>query len=464
MSDVSAPKYVDTLAHALLAWKDWLEKSEIFKLKEELRLFQISFSVLYNILLKKKLIHEDPYKQETKISDLEIPEAGPIPEAKKMEQISLRLSNYDNQLDFLVNFYQFGVDFLNLERIRRIVGLIRYIDWINFSPDSPSYNTKFFSEITNSAKSNIDSINLSIIGESLSKLPKSTAVILGILKNISIYHKETYKLNVRNAIKNMHASEANVVNYKKKMASIMPGSFFYSEFIEELIREDFSKDSQSLRDAVLKTLTVAEAKPKVVKPKIDYKAILMSGIQAVGSAAIAMNEIAEKINENKETLENQKKGIWQKIRKLLRSIMHSDAEDIIYELQYFDPAKGTQTREDLNFLVFQADFDKKTKILNGLNGQSTLIQKLGAMQEDQILNYLERNIRDIQSLYKTLVALDEFFKSSLPKSEREKIRGIKPELASVKNCIVKANQLRHDYSAFKEEEEQLKRLGVSTGA
>jgi hypothetical protein len=31
----------------------------------------------------------------------------------------------------------------------------------------------------------------------------------------------------------------------------------------------------------------------------------------------------------------------------------------------------------------------------------------------------------------------------------------------MKNAVVRANQKRHDYSAQKEEEEQLKRLGVN---
>ncbi|GHT82559.1 hypothetical protein FACS1894137_01700 [Spirochaetia bacterium] len=34
----------------------------------------------------------------------------------------------------------------------------------------------------------------------------------------------------------------------------------------------------------------------------------------------------------------------------------------------------------------------------------------------------------------------------------------------MKNAIVKANQRRHDYSAQKEEEEQMKKLGIAVGA
>ena len=45
MADVATPNYTESLSDALLARKDWLEKSELVKLKEELRVFQISYSV-----------------------------------------------------------------------------------------------------------------------------------------------------------------------------------------------------------------------------------------------------------------------------------------------------------------------------------------------------------------------------------------------------------------------------------
>jgi hypothetical protein len=67
----------------------------------------------------------------------------------------------------------------------------------------------------------------------------------------------------------------------------------------------------------------------------------------------------------------------------------------------------------------------------------------------------------VQTLHKILTALDEYFKSEAPQEDRDKVKGIKPELSTMKNAIIRANAKRHEYSAQKEEEEQLKRLGVS---
>ena len=460
MADAPVPNYIDTLSQMLLSRKDWLEKSELGKLKEELRLFQISYSVLYNMFLKKKLIHEDPYKQETKITDLEVPETGAFNEAKKLEQVSLRLASFDSQLDFLVNFCQFNVDFLNLERIRRMLGLVRYIDWVNLTPDSQSPNTKVVAEITNNSKSGGDALTLSIIGESLTRLSKCTATVMGILRDLSIYHKETYKIKIRGALAGTPGGETNALAIKKKLSAALPGTPFYQEYIEEIIKEDYSKDGPALREAILKSLKVAEEKPKTAKPKINYKNVLLEGIGAIGASAAQLSDTAAKIDENQTLLANEKKGFWEKIRLLIRSMMRSEPEEIVYDIQYIDQATGIMKKEDLNFNQFRADMDKRIRILTGMSGQGQLMNKLNAMPEDQILGYLERTIRDVQNYHRTLSALDDYFKSSVAKVERDRIKGIKPELAAIKNCIVRANQIRHEYSSMKEEEEQLKRLGI----
>jgi len=462
MSDTATPSYTELLTQLLLERKDWLERTEIPRLKEELRLFQVSFSVLYGIFLKKKLISEDPYKQENKITELEIPESGPFNEVRRREQISLRLASFDSQLDFLVNFYQFGVDYLNLERIRKIAGLIRYIDWISLTPDSKSPNTKAVAEIALNSKAG-DQITLNIIGESLTKLSKCTSSVMGILRDLTIYHKENYKLAVRGAVKGMPESEANIAAVKKKIAAVAPRAPIYQDFIGEVINEDYSEDGLAIKESVLKSLKVPVGKSKSAKPKVDYKGILMDGIRALGMSSAVMGEIAQKIDENEANLTKEKTSLWSKLIKLIKTMMHSEPDAVIYELVFTDPIKGTQTRESINLRQFRADLDRRIKILVGMNGQGPVITRLRAMTEEQILGYLERTIRDIQNYYRTLMALDEYFKSTA-KESRDKIKGIRPELATIKNCTIKANQLQHEYSAAKEEEEQLKRMGVTPEA
>ena len=219
-----------------------------------------------------------------------------------------------------------------------------------------------------------------------------------------------------------------------------------------------------MQEAILKSIRLVEEKPKAVKQAIHFKATLLEGMQVIGGSTNALTEIAGKIDENGAVLANRKKGFWEKIRLVIRQMMNSEPEEVIYELQYMDITKGLPIKEKISYHQFRSDMDKKIRFAASLSGQGPVLSKLSAMSEEQIISYLERGIRDLQFLHRTLGALDEFFKSNAAKDDREKIKGIKPELATIKNSIVRANQLRHEYSAQKEEEEQLKRLGVNPTA
>jgi hypothetical protein len=458
--------YRQALTEALAARADWLEKSELVKLKEELRNFHTGFASLYNIYLKKGLINEDPYKQEAKIGELEVPATGSFTEAEKLDQLTLRLSAYDNQLDFLVNFYQFSVEFLNLDRIKRIVGLVKYIDWVHLSPDSQSPVTKAVAEMTTQIKIGVDPMTMSVISESLTHLNKSYTPVMGYLKALTDYNREVYKLELRNSVTStMTPAEAvQLPQIKKKFAQVNQGKPFYSELVEEVIKEDYSKEGPALREKVLKSLQVVEAKPKEVKAPVSFKSVLLEGVQSLGSSAGPFSEVAVKLDENQALLENKKKNFWEKMRKIMQQVFNKTPDPVVYEVEYIDQLKGVPVREKVNFFNFRGELERKIKTLGNIALRGGGMAKLEAMQEEQLTGFLDKNIREIQSLHKTLSALDEFFKSEVDRGDREKVKGIKPELAIIKNAIIRANSKRHEYNAQKEEEEQLRRLGVSPGS
>jgi hypothetical protein len=456
-------EYIQSLSNAINARREWLERSELAKLKEELRTFQTAYSSLYNMYLKKGLIHEDPYKHEAKMGEIEIPETGPFPDAERVEQLSIRLSNYDNQLDFLVNFYQFNVEFLSLDRIKRILSLVKYVDWVHFVPDSQSSNTRALVEITNQIKVGGDPFSVSLINESMLNLSRTTGVILSYLKLLSDFNRESYKLELRTAVTAAMppADASQLPAVKKKFASVMSGKAFYPDLADEVIREDSSKEGPDLREKVLKSLEIADNKPKTVKKAVSFKTILLEGIQILGSVAVTLGEIGSKFDENEMLLENRKKNFWEKIRRFMQQVMNKEPEPVIYEVEYMDNVRGIPVREKVNFSEFRGDLERKARNMAVINTRGNAMTRLESMQEDQLIQFLEKSIRDIQSLHKTLFALDDFFKAETDREEREKIKGIKPELATIKNAIIRANQKRHEFTAQKEEEEQLKRLGIN---
>jgi hypothetical protein len=445
--------------------QDWLEKKELPKLKEEFRTFHNAYYSLYKLLLSRGLVPEDPYKDEVKIGEIEVPETGNFSEAERTEQLSIRLANYDNQLDFLVNFYQFSLEYLGLDKIKRILGLVKYIDWVSLSLDSSQANTRAMLELINHAKVGADPLSASIINEAVGNLYRTTGTILGYLKEVTEYKKESFKLLLRTKVTaGMSPAEAaQISQIKKKFAQVMPGKPFYPDLAEEMIREDYSKDGPALQEKILKQFAIPDTKPKMVKPVVSFKSILIEGLFAIGSISSIIGEINPKIDENEQLMENQRRGFWDKVRRLLNQMLNKEPDSVIYEVEYMDTVRGVPVQEKINVRHLRAEMDRKARILQGLNTRNnTSLARLEAIDEAQLITHLERYIRDIQSLHKTLSALDDYFKAAIGKEDREKIKGIKPELATMKNAIVKANQKRFEYSAQKEEEEQLRRLGIST--
>jgi hypothetical protein len=456
--------YRKTLSEALEARAAWLDKSELPKLKERLRSFQTGFTSLYNLFLKKGLVAEDPYKQEVKVGELEVPETGPFNEAKGHDQLSLRLSNYDTQMDFLVNFYQFSADYLTIDRLKRIANLVKFIDWIRLTPDSQSPNTKAVAEKTAQLKQGTDALTMSIISESLSNLTKGYNPIMGQLKLLNDYRREIYKLKVRDSVTSqMSPSEAaQLPLIKKKFVQANPGQPFFPELVDEVIKEDNSPDGPALREKVLASLKVAESKPKAAKPQDNFKIILLDAIMVIGSTSQAFTDISNKMAENQALLEGKKKSLWERVKTAMQQMLNKEPEPVFYDLEYIDPIKGTPVKEKINLVAFHSDLDRKIKILTAMNSRGPGMAKLEAMQDEQIISFLEKNIRDLQNIHKTLSALDDFFKAEVDRADRDKVKGIKPELSTIKNAIVKANSKRHEYGFHKEEEEQFKRLGVSS--
>ncbi|MDR2247519.1 MAG: hypothetical protein LBE17_12755 [Treponema sp.] len=460
-------EYHQKLAEVLQARQQWLEKSELPQLKEEFRTFHDAFSSLFSLFLKRRILDEDPYKQDVKVADIEVPDTSPFPETERVAKMSIRLAQFDNQLDFLVNFYQISLDSLSVEKIKRILGLVKYIDWARLIADNhASSNTNAMVVMIAQARQGTDPLTGNVINQALADLYRATGAIMGYLKVVVDYIRETYKMDVREKITGVMqpADAAQIAQIKKRFGALMPGQPFYAELVEEVIQEDYSDDAEKLRALVLKKIAVPDASAKITKPSIPLKTVLIGGIFCLGGAGSTLAEISGKVAENADLLENRRKNFYEKLIEMLRRLLQKEPEPVVYEVEYFDSLRAVKVRENVNLNALKNTMDQKISLLQSFNNRGGGLAKFEAMEEAQILAILERNIQEVQSLHKTLSALDDFFKTVVDKEDRSKVKGIKPELGSMKTAIANANRKRHDYSAQKEEEEQLKRLGIGSRA
>ncbi|MDR1955890.1 MAG: hypothetical protein LBQ30_03455 [Treponema sp.] len=452
--------YQRVLAEAIQTRRERIEKSELPTLKEDLRAFYNAYAVWYSLLLKKRLVKEDPYKQEVQIGEIQVPENTAFSEFKKDEQLSIRLSKYDTQLDVLVNFYQFNTTYFTLDRIKGVLGLMKYIEWMNLTKDSASPITQAVVELTNQLRHDADALELGGIVGSTQRLSRLNRSVLGTLKVIADFSREAYKLEVRNALGNSipAGKTPSPAEIKLKMASAMPQQPFYTELINELIQEDYSPTGPELRENILKSLKVTEAPPQTANKEVSLKHFLVGGIQSINTTIPTLMEIGVKLDTNHHILEGRERSIWDKLIQLLNLLLNREPKPSIYEIHINSGAMSA--REQVNFNQLRGRIDTKVKQFTSI--QNMTIAKLSAIQEDKLIRFLEQAIKDLQALYKTLNGLDDYFKQTVDQEDRDRIKGIKPELSILKEAYLKANRLRSDYTSQKVEIEELKKLGITS--
>lgn len=468
-------EYAKVLEEKLLAKAEFLDRNELPKLKDEFKLFQTAFQGVHSLLTRKGLLQEDPYKFEMKISEVQTPPESPFGEGEKNEQISIRLSQFDSYLDFLNNFYQFSVEFLSIGRIKRLINLVKYFNFLQFSETSNQLNTRCFAELTALVRKGSDQLSTGVLNESLLTLEKASKVIFQILKSLTLYHKERYKLDIRQLVlSGMTLDRERVITHQEEILRTIKKRFtetagarpFYPELIAEILIEDYSSDGEARRDEILGQLQIKEEKKAESSQNQNFKVIILEGARILAGAGYQLEEAIRKLRENAVLLESQDRSFLSQLRKMIKRLFNPAEAPTIYTVEYTDPITAEHKRDEIDFSKFSEEVARRGQTFSSLlarNSQSW--KRISSAPEDQTYRFLEKGLEDIQRYYRRLSALDEYFKSMITDPEiKPKLRGIKVELATLKTSIVKANQKKHEYVAQKEEIEQMRRLGIRTDA
>jgi len=237
---------------------------------------------------------------------------------------------------------------------------------------------------------------------------------------------------------------------------------FYIELIEEILKEDYSPDHDVIQQELLARLSSnKQGAAKSAAPE-NFKTVLLDGIRTIGSASPQLDEIAFKLAENYHVLTNVEKSFMQKLMEALRKAFNMKEPDEELSIHTIDPVTQTGKKENINFNAFIEEMKRKSRILTGFTVRTApSYQKIEAMDEQQILDLLTRNIAELNGTIKICAGLDDYFKQSAGAEIRERIRGVKVEISAIRNNLVKANQCRAEYASQVEEQQQLKKLGIT---
>ncbi|THB62822.1 MAG: hypothetical protein D6B26_06770 [Spirochaetaceae bacterium] len=461
--------FTEQLADGLHAFREELEKSDFTQLRDEFRMFYSAFEGLYKTFKKKGIIQDDPYRFEAKVTELEIPDETNFLENEREDKMSIRLSQFDAQLDYINNYFQFSLDQLTLERIKMLSRITQYIRWNELTDTNPNMNTQSVAVYANKLKHDGDNLSTAIVKDSQDQLAKYGKTIRARLKKITKYHREEYKLNVRQLVTDplelqvcSDPVQEHLSQVKRRFISAMNGRPFYAELVNEVLNEDYGPDREQLQAQLLSELQ-PESKPKA-KTKVgpSFEDMLKEGIRAMAQCSRSLELCINKLNDNHYLMENQKLSLGAKIQRWFAMKILKTKQDKTYEVEFMDPLTGTGKTERVHFQEFYELVQKKIKLYNGIIGKvGTVASRLDGAGEDQLFLFLQKNLEELMVIQRRMAGLDAFFKTEVPRDLRKQIRGIKNDLTALKNSLVNANQKRHDYVSKKEELEQLKRLGIN---
>jgi hypothetical protein len=462
------------LEERLDARREKMNGAEMPRLRDSFKNFQSAFVGMSGILNKKGVIHDDPYKLDLKISEVTTPSDRPFIEAEKVDQISIRVSQLEAYLDFLNSYYQFSCDFLTMGRIKRLLALVKYFNFTQFTETSTQINTRALCEITGLVKKGSDPLSAGLVADALAQLEKASKDIIARIKELTEYHKERYKLELRQIIMPGIAMDASlavgrreeaVKLIKRKFAEVAPERPFYPELVDEVLLEDFSSDGPALREALLQRFAQSDDKKAEATQAKSFKGMILDGIRSLSAAGFTLEQAVAKLDDNSALLSSIDQGLGARLKRMLRKLFSPEDKTLSYELTFVDPVTRVSAHEALDFTAFSDETGKKARFLSSIaqrGGASA--RRLEGMSDEQAYKFLQRNIEELQRTLRVLGALEEYFKAEAPDDAKARVRGIRSEITTIKGAVIKAKQKKHEYVAQCEELEQMKRLGITDPA
>ncbi len=440
---------------------------EMSRILEHYREFHSVLGNLISVLIRKAVIKSDPYKHEKKISGISIIPDTPFTEQDKPMVIGTRLSDFESILDFICNYYKFSLTALTTDKIKQLVLFNNCFAWNNVSMTSSKPNTKALAEMINGIKQSGDTLTTSVIMDCLAHISRTTNEISNKLKEVISFQRELYKGNVRRSILlSPYFDSANAstpadakTQIKKLFSKAMEKTPFYDELIEEVLQEDFAPNKNELRTELLTRISIHKQSSKQKETKINMKELLMTALRVLAATAPQLEQLGRKIEDNQKFLESLNTSFSFKFMQTVKKMLGVQEKPVEYKVTISENITGSKRVDTIVYQRLMNDLMNRVKTYSNFTVKtSPAYQKLESMSEQQVLEYLTKQLSECQRLSIQLAALDTYFKNAAQNSP--KIRGFKMELSTIKSTLQKTNQCRVDYTSQIEEQAQMAKLGV----
>ena len=428
---------------------------------------------MYTMLVQRALIKPDPYKLEKKITEITLPDESAYMENERSIVMGTRFSDYESMLEFVCTYYKFSTDRLDLAQTKRLLDLATCIDWRAFSINSSKVNTRGLATLVNEAHVHAPQMVLSLISDSLNKSSTAVSAIYSGLTDLVNFKRESYKFEVRKKVlenpafdkTTLSSYSAELAEIKRLFPKLLDKKQYYAELIQEIAKEDCSPEKEQFRQQALSRLRVTEKTVREVKQKVNTRAMLLDTVLSLSALAPQYEQVIAKIDSNHAVLISEHNGFFDKLKRALRQAFNLKAAQEEYELVIVNQKNEARTTKKIEYNTFFALLVRKQQFLQSFaDTQGDEFRKIAAAAEETVLGFVNRQLADNWEILLQLNALDEYFKSQASAADKDKIKGMKMELVTMKNTLVKTNQKRAEYVSVVEERMQMEKLGIDEDA
>ncbi len=448
----------------------WFNSTVLPKVQEGYRNHLIFVKNLSNALQRRSLITPDPYQNDKKITDVGPIDDAPFNDAERATQLGIRLGQYENMVDFICTYVKFSVEQLPTAKIKKLVDFNGSFSWDALTPESARQNTKALGAALMELKTTTQGGGpaMSMLFDSIAKTSKDMEEMSRELKSVGAFQKERYKGEIRKEIVSKLGPDvrgnasALMEEIKNQMPTALPRRPFSADIVEELVKEESAPNKDELRSKLLQHLKVQEMPTEKAEESVNVHEIIMGAVLSLGSMSDQYNIVMGKVVTNHDILASEDKGFKQKLGRFFRRLFGMAEPQVEYEVIINKKGSDEKQREIINYNSFMAAFSKRIKFYTSLSStDSPNYQKMNSQADDFVFNWVNKQMTENGRLQVLLGALDEYFKANTSGVNRAKIKGIKMELTTLKNALVKVNQLRSEYASYVEEAEQMKKLGIT---
>lgn len=449
----------------------WYDSNFLPQLLQEYRKYHSIIQNLISVLIKKRSIGIDPYKHEKNIISITLPSTEDFKDQERAAVLGIRLSEYETSLDFLCNYIKFSLESLTIEHIKKLMQLNIVFRWNSLSTATAKSNSRLLGDILADIKSGSDTFSAGVLNTIVSDARRTVKIIDNSLRELMEVQKQLYKIEVRKKILDLEvfASEYESLTIengperiKKSFPACMEKRLFYTELIQDLVREEVGEDKKERQKNLLNSFHIVEEKKAPIISMLTKKEILFDTIHSIASSSLQLEIILKKLDENHKLIQYEHTTFIVKCIKMIKKTFCIKEKPFIYKIRLIDPISQILSVQQLDYSVFIDLLVRRYRFYTTLSTKtSSTYHKIKEMQNDDILQFAQKQIQECQSLYVTLVALDEFFKLEISVMNQARIKGLKVELATIKNTIVKANQHKAEYISYIAEQEQMKLLGIT---